>query len=101
MRRKPCPKKRVIVDYKKLNNEILSLLVEKFPDGYGDQDIIVFKNARGETVEAVEVQTEDTIYLVKISQRLEIVMGEFEDEEEPFFDDEVTFEEPDPSAVEE
>ncbi|MGP2569846.1 hypothetical protein ACT4R9_01930 [Ornithobacterium rhinotracheale] len=102
MSKKPCPKKRVIVDYKKLNNEILSLLVEKFPDGYGDQDVIVFKNAKGETVEAVEVQTEDTVYLVKISQRLEIVMEEFEDDDdEPFFDDDVTFEEPEPSAVEE
>ena len=103
MSKKPSPKKRVIVDFKKLNDEILSLLVEKFPDGYGDQDVIVFKNAKGETVEAVEVQTEDTVYLVKISQRLEIVMEEYEDEDDTdiFFDDEVAFEEPDPSIAEE
>ncbi len=62
--------KRVIVDYAKLTNEILNLLVEKFPDGYDDSDIIRFKNAKNELVEAVEVRTEDTIYLVKVSTKL-------------------------------
>lgn len=62
--------KRVIVDYAKLTNEILTLLVEKFPDGYDDSDIIRFKNAKNETVEAVEVRTADTIFLVKVSTKL-------------------------------
>jgi len=62
--------KRVIVDYTKLTNEILTLLVEKFPDGYDDSDIIRFKNAKNETVEAVEVRTTDTIFLVKVSTKL-------------------------------
>ncbi|MGL5113227.1 MAG: DNA primase [Flavobacterium sp.] len=62
--------KRVIVDYVKLTNEILNLLVEKFPDGYDDSDIIRFKNAKNELIEAVEVRTEDTIYLVKVSMKL-------------------------------
>jgi len=62
--------KRVIVDYSKLTNEILNLLVEKFPDGYDDSNIIRFKNHKNETIEAVEVRTEDTIYLVKISTKL-------------------------------
>ncbi|MET2985213.1 hypothetical protein [Aureibaculum conchae] len=63
--------KRVIVNFKKLTDDILNMLVEKFPDGYNDSDIVVFQNAAGETVEAVEVRTEDTIYLVKVSVRLE------------------------------
>ncbi len=62
--------KRVIVDYAKLTNEILTLLVEKFPDGYDDSDVIRFKHAQNETVDAVEVRTEDTIYLVKVSTKL-------------------------------
>lgn len=97
--KKPSPKKRVIVDFKKINDEILSLLVEKYPDGYGDSDVIVFKNAKGETVEAVEVQTEDTAYLVKISQRLEIVMEEYDEDEEYVYDEDRDFEEPDPSIA--
>jgi len=62
--------RRVIVDYKKLNKSILNLLVQKFPDGYGDRDIISFKNHHNEAIEAVEVKTKDTVYLVKISKRL-------------------------------
>jgi hypothetical protein len=56
--------KRVIVDYAKLTNAILNLLVDKFPDGYDDSNIISFRNAKNELIE-VEVRTEDTIYLVK------------------------------------
>ena len=70
--------KRIIVDYKKLTPEILSLLVEKYPDGYDDKHIITFKNAKNEKVEAVEVRTEETIYLVKISTKLEVSMADFD-----------------------
>ncbi len=80
--------RRVIVDFKKLTNEILSMLVEKYPDGYGDDDIIRFKNANNESVEAVEVRTDDTIYLVKVSTRLANTMEKFEDEDEEDFDSE-------------
>lgn len=70
---------RKIVDYQKLNEDILDLLVEKFPDGYDDSDIITFKNANGEVIEAVEVKTEDTVYLVKVGRRLVQAMEDFED----------------------
>jgi hypothetical protein len=73
--------KRIIIDYKKLTPEILSLLVQKYPDGYDDRDVLVFKNSKKETVEAVEVKTEDTIYLVKISTRLEDTMTKFDVED--------------------
>ncbi len=73
--------KRVIVDYKKLTPEILSLLVEKYPDGYDDDQIISFKNAKNETVEAVEVRTVDSIYLVKVSTRLETTMANYDEDD--------------------
>lgn len=79
--------KRVIVDYAKLTNEILTLLVEKFPDGYDDSNIIRFKNIKNETVEAVEVRTEDTIYLVKVSTKLADRIENFDDEDEEDFVD--------------
>ncbi|SHH54073.1 DNA primase [Flavobacterium defluvii] len=74
--------KRVIVDYAKLTNEILNLLVEKFPDGYDDSDVIRFRNAKNELVEAVEVRTEDTIYLVKISTKLADRIENYEDDDD-------------------
>jgi len=73
---------RKIVDYQKLNEELLNLLVEKFPEGYADKDIIAFRNAQNEHIEAVEIRTEDTIYLVKVGKRLVQAMEDFEDDED-------------------
>ncbi|WP_418498909.1 hypothetical protein [Flagellimonas sp.] len=77
--RQPMTLKRVIVDYKKLDNHILNLLVEKFPDGYDDDDIVTYRNASNEVVECIEVRTEDTAYLVKVSKRLVMAMEVHED----------------------
>ncbi|SIT04937.1 hypothetical protein SAMN05421766_1086 [Zobellia uliginosa] len=85
--------KRVIVDFKKLTPEVLKLLVEAYPDGYDDRNIISFKNANGERIEAVEVLTEDTKYLVKISAKLEYTMENYDE------DDYEDFDEDDPDAV--
>ncbi|MBC2838488.1 hypothetical protein [Robiginitalea sp. SC105] len=85
--------KRVIVDFKKLTPEVLKLLVEKYPDGYDDDHIITFRNAQGERVEAVEVTTDDTKYLVKISAKLEKTMANYDEEDYEDFDDD------DPEAI--
>lgn len=71
---------RRIVDYQKLNQDILNLLVEKFPDGYDDDHIISFRNAKNEIIEAVEVKTTDTVYLVKVGKRLVQAMIDFGDD---------------------
>jgi hypothetical protein len=73
--------KRVIVDFKKLTPEILSLLVEKYPDGYDEDQIISFKNASNEIIEAVEVTTKDTKYLVKVSKKLAITMENYDEDD--------------------
>lgn len=70
---------RRLIDYKKLDHVVASLLIETYPDGYGDEDIIIFKNLNGEIVEAVELRTHDTIYLVKISKCLADFISNFED----------------------
>jgi D-alanyl-D-alanine carboxypeptidase len=85
--------KRAIVDFKKLTPEILSLLVEKYPDGYDDDNIISFKNANNEIVDAVEVTTDDTKYLVKVSTKLQVTMENYDE------DDYEAFEDDDPDAV--
>ncbi|MDB4270616.1 hypothetical protein N9896_00840 [bacterium] len=81
--------RRVIVDFKKLNKDILDLLVTKYPDGYDDDHIITFKNALNEIVECVEVRTDDTIYLVKVSKRLVAAMEDHDLEEDEIIDDDV------------
>ena len=77
---------RKIVDFKKLSEGVLSLLVEKYPDGYSDHNIISFKNQKGEIIKAVEIKSADIIYLVKISTQLLRAMENFVDDDE---DDEI------------
>jgi len=74
--------RRIIVDYAKLTGDILNLLVEKFPEGYDDTDIIRFRNAQNELIEAVEVRTVDTIYLVKVSTKLASRMEKYDEEDD-------------------
>ena len=78
---------RKIIDYQKLDKQILKLLVEKFPDGYGDYDIIAFRNAKNEVIEAVEIRTDDTIYLIKVGKRLTAAMEELDKDGKENIDD--------------
>lgn len=93
MNRKDQHLKRVIVDFKKLTPEILALLVEKYPDGYDDDHIITFRNAKNEIIDAVEVTTEDTKYLVKVSTKLAVTMENYDEDDYEDYDDD------DPEAV--
>lgn len=64
------------------------MLVEKFPTGYEAKDIIIFRNAQNEVIEAVEVKTDDTIYLVKVSKRLADTMENYDDDDDGFTSEE-------------
>jgi len=93
MKNKKDNLKRVIVDFKKLTPEILALLVEKYPDGYDEDQIISFRNINNEIIEAVEVITEDTKYLVKVSTKLAVTMENYDEDDYENYDDD------DPEAV--
>lgn len=93
MKPKDAHLKRVIVDFKKLTPEILALLVAKYPDGYDDDHVVSFRNAKNELIEAVEVTTEDTKYLVKVSTKLEVTMENYDEDDYEDFDND------DPEAV--
>jgi hypothetical protein len=80
--------KRIIVDFAKLTIDILDLLAKKYPNGYDYSDVISFQNAKGENIRTVEVRTEDTIYLVKISAKLEQTIEDYIDDESSFEEDE-------------
>lgn len=70
--------KRLIIDSKKMTPEILALVKEKYPEGYYEDDIIVFKNHRNETIEAIQVESEDAVYLIKIGKYLSVGLENFE-----------------------
>ncbi|MEN8124281.1 MAG: hypothetical protein ABFR32_04060 [Bacteroidota bacterium] len=69
--------KRVIVDYHNLTPDILKLIKNKYPEGYTDTDMIVFKNTKNETIKAIEVATKSKDYLIKISKQLSIKLEDY------------------------
>lgn len=71
--------KRVLIDYKKLDHKTAAALIDSYPYGYGDDDIITLKKPSGEIIEAVEVKTSEAIYLVKISKSLSNFISNFEE----------------------
>ncbi|MCO5230490.1 MAG: hypothetical protein M9958_04960 [Chitinophagales bacterium] len=68
-------KRKVIVDYKNVPDEVLQKLAEKYPHGY-NKAIIKFQNAKGETVSVVPIETDDTSYLVKVSTQLQKMVND-------------------------
>ena len=66
--------KRIIVDFRKMNRKIKDLFSSQYPDGYDANDIIEFRNHRNELVKAVEVNSKDTKFLVKVSSRQGILV---------------------------
>lgn len=80
-------KRRVIVDYKNVTNEILDLFTDRYPYGYDDGDIIRFKNAKGEMVKAVPFETTDTKYLVKVSVQMDQQIEAFLEDDDDDNDD--------------
>jgi hypothetical protein len=75
-------KRRIIVDYKNITSDQLSLITDRYPEGFAPEDMISFKNSKGETVRAVPLETSDTKYLFKVSIEMERRMEAFMDEED-------------------
>jgi hypothetical protein len=58
-------KKRVIKSFENLNEELKELLRRQYPNGY-EASITRIKNAKNEPIFVFPLETEDSIYLVKI-----------------------------------
>ncbi len=76
--------KRIIVDYNKITKEILDLLVTTYPNGYNTMDIVSFRDKNMNLIDAIQVQNEDTIYLVKVSNKLTDTMEEYDTEDRTY-----------------
>lgn len=75
-------KRRIIVDYKNITSDQLALITDRYPEGFAPEDMISFKNAKGETVRAVPLETSDTKYLFKVSIEMERRMEAYMDEDD-------------------
>ena len=76
-------KKRAIVTYDKLSDEMKDRLEETFPDGFGGS-MTQIKTPTGEILDALLWETEEIIYLVKLNKATgkQVVIPEEEDFED-------------------
>ena len=62
------PKKRAVVSYENMSEELAAAFAEKYPKGYNDYfpDLVKYDKPDGTNFYAVTVEIPDAIYLVKI-----------------------------------
>ena len=76
-------KLRVIQDYEKLNIELKEQIKLVYPEGYS-QYLIEFKNKKDETVSALPFETDEKIYLIRMSvkkaQKIVMEDSDYDDE---------------------
>ena len=62
------PKKRAVVSYENMSEELAAAFAEKFPKGYSDYfpELVKYDKPDGTSFYAVTVEIPDAIYLVKI-----------------------------------
>ena len=93
-------KKRAIVSYDKLSEDMKDRLEDAFPEGFGG-GMTQIKTPTGETLDALLWETEDIIYLIKLNKvnKKPVVIPDDDDEE--IEEDEVKVEEADDVADDE
>lgn len=59
-------KKRLLVNFDNVPDDVLSMIRKKYPSGYFN-DMIKIENAKKEVINAILIETDDIIYLVKVN----------------------------------
>ncbi|MBO5772008.1 MAG: hypothetical protein J6R09_05170 [Alistipes sp.] len=80
------PKKRVIISYKNLPEELQNLLKAQHPEGFSDCMIRIDKGP-GDFFYAVLLETDDISYLVKIDVKIDDEIDDDDDKE--YYDEDI------------
>ena len=67
-----APLKRVVKDYNTLTKEHIDLINEHYPNGFENENLVSFVTPKGQFIKALEVRTDDTIYLFKIDKNMKV-----------------------------
>jgi len=60
---------RVVVDYEKLDDELVEQIKLVYPSGFS-QHLISFSNSKGEKISALRFETFEKIYLIRMSSKM-------------------------------
>lgn len=61
-------KKRIVIDYEKLPDDIVNRIKLEYPDGF-EENLVTFTNAQGMYVSALPFDTEKVYYLVRMTEK--------------------------------
>jgi hypothetical protein len=68
--------KRIIKDYKTLSQEHIDLISEHFPNGFENDNLVSFITPKGEFIKALEIRTDEAIYLFKVDKNMRVAEDE-------------------------
>jgi hypothetical protein len=72
--------KRVIKNYLNIEKRHIELIAAAYPEGFGDDDLQSLTMPNGKFLRALEVRTEDTVYLFRIDSEMMEVLEEATDD---------------------
>jgi hypothetical protein len=72
--------KRVIKDYNNITDEHAALIQAAYPNGFENEHLVSFTTPKGAFIKALEIRTEDTIYLFKIDKNMKVQEEEGHDD---------------------
>ena len=72
--------KRVIKDYNNITDEHAALIQDAYPNGFENEHLVSFTTPKGAFIKALEIRTEDTIYLFKIDKNMKVVEEDVHDD---------------------
>ena len=83
-------KKRTLQDFEKLSNEIKEQVKLSYPEGF-TQHLIEYTDVKGNNVSALPFETEDKIYLIRMSVTVaeQLITDDFDYDDEGFLKEEV------------
>ena len=81
-------KKNLIVSMKNLSEELKNLFKEMYPEGYKEYIQKTIK-PNGEPIFSVPMETEDTMYMVKVEMKIDTLIGDDDLDKDLYGDDKV------------
>jgi hypothetical protein len=70
--------KRYIKDYRTITDEHMMLIRSQYPNGFSDDDLVALKTSNGDYFDALEVRTDDALYIVRVNHDLLEMISDFE-----------------------
>ena len=80
-------KKRLVVSYKNLSDELKAALKKQYPNGYSENMIRVDKGP-GDFFYAIVLETEEVSYLIKVDVKIDDGNTD-EEEDKEYYDDDI------------